>query len=141
VEDKEIIYEYIQNGETIKTNIYYEEDLQKIRGYMHTLNHGKDNTDSAAQLLVKFFEYYAYYFDHSEQKISIHKELKDCFKKNPDLVAFSIDDPFDPHHNPGKSMLTNSAQFNKFITSMKKEINFVLNGEYVKRLEKIAGNN
>jgi DNA polymerase sigma len=141
VENKEVIYEYSQNSEIIKTNIYYEEDLQKIRTYMHTINQGKVNTDSASQLLVKFFEYYAYYFDYAEQKISIHKELKDCFKKTPDSVAFSIEDPFDPHHNPGKSMLINSAQFNKFITSMKKEINFILNGEYVKRLEKIAGNN
>ena len=58
-------------------------------------------------------------------------------KQNPDNIAFSIEDPFDVQHNPGKSMTINSVQYNKFITSMKKEINFILNGEYVKRLDKI----
>ncbi len=140
VENKELLYSYIQNGENMKTNIYYEEDLQKIKSYMNTINKGKENTDTAAQLLVKFFEYYAYYFDYYEQKLSIHKELKDCFKTAPDTIAFSIEDPFDPTHNPGKSMHINSAQFNKFVTSMKKEINYILNGEYVKRLEKIGSN-
>jgi DNA polymerase sigma len=137
IEDKNLSYEYQQNSDTVKTNIYYEEDLQKIRAYMAQINKGKENTDTASQLLVKFFEYYSYYFDYYEQKVAIHKEAKDLFKNSPDNVAFSIEDPFDPTHNPGKSMLINSAQFNKFITAMKKEINYILNGEYVKRLEKI----
>jgi DNA polymerase sigma len=137
IEDKNDSYEYQQNSDTVKTNIYYEEDLQKIRAYMAQVNKGKENTDTVSQLLVKFFEYYSYYFDYYEQKVAIHKEAKDLFKNSPDNVAFSIEDPFDPTHNPGKSMLINSAQFNKFITAMKKEVNYILNGEYVKRLEKI----
>jgi DNA polymerase sigma len=137
IEDKNQSYEYQQNSDTVKTNIYYEEDLQKIRAYMSQVNKGKENTDTVSQLLVKFFEYYSYYFDYYEQKVAIHKEAKDLFKNSPDNVAFSIEDPFDPTHNPGKSMLINSSQFNKFITAMKKEVNYILNGEYVKRLEKI----
>jgi DNA polymerase sigma len=139
IETKEIIYEYPQNGEIIKTNIYYEEDVQKIRVYMNKINEGKENKDTASQLLVKFFEYYSYYYDYYDQKVSIHKDPQECFKLSTDNIAFSIDDPFDPHHNPGKSMMINSVQFNKFITSMKKEINFILNAEYVKRLDKIGG--
>lgn len=140
VEEKEQIYEYVQNGETIKTNIYFEEDVQKIKAYMNKQNNNKENKDSAALLLVKFFEYYSYYFDNQEQKLSIHKSIKEDVKKVPDNIAFSIDDPFDQKHNPGKSMGINSNQFNKFITSMKKEINYILNGEYVKRLEKVNNN-
>jgi DNA polymerase sigma len=136
IEDKEIIYEYIQNGEVHKINIYFEEDVQKIKAYMRRNNGGKENTETPTQLLVKFFEYFTYYYDYYEQKVSIHNEMG--FKKIPDNVAFSIEDPFDKTHNPGKSMTINSNQFNKFITGMKKEINYIMNGEYVKRLEKIA---
>lgn len=139
IEKKEVNYEYPYNADTVKTNIYYEEDIQKIRAYMNTINGGKVNKDSAAQLLIKFFEYYSYYYDYFEQKVSIHRDPQECFKKNPDSVAFSIEDPFDPNHNPGKSMTINSSQFNKFITAMKKEINFIMNGEYLKRLEKVGG--
>ena len=43
-------------------------------------------------------------------------------------------------------MLKNTENYKKFIKSMKKEVNFILNGEYVKRLErekalKLSGNN
>lgn len=129
-------YEFSYNGRTIKTNLYYEEDAMKINEYMNRINGGKENKETATSLLIKFFEYYSYFFD-SEQKISINKELSETMKQNPDNIAFSIEDPFDLQHNPGKSMTINSVQYNKFITSMKKEINFILNGEYVKRLDKI----
>jgi DNA polymerase sigma len=135
IEDREIIYEYLQNGELHKINIYFEEDVQKIKAYLRRTNSGKENMESPTQLLVKFFEYFSYYYDYYEQRISIHNEMG--FKKVNDNIAFSIEDPFDKTHNPGKSMGINSNQFNKFITAMKKEINFIMNGEYVKRLEKI----
>jgi DNA polymerase sigma len=140
IENKEIAYEYPINGENIKTNIYYEEDIQKIRAYMMKNNNGLDNKEAATNLLIKFFEYYSYYYDYYDQKISINKDISEGFKKTSDSIAFSVDDPFDQNHNPGKSMIINSPQFNKFITSMKKEINFIMNGEYVKRIEKINTN-
>ena len=129
-------YEFSYNGRVIKTNLYYEEDAIKIKEYMNRVNGGKENKETATSLLIKFFEYYSYFFD-SDQRISINKELSETMKQNPDNIAFSIEDPFDVQHNPGKSMTINSVQYNKFITSMKKEINFILNGEYVKRLDKI----
>lgn len=138
IEMREASYEYIQNGETIKINTYYEEDVQKIRHYMKNVNNGKENKDNAITLLVKFLEYYSYYFNHYDQKVSITKDIKESLKKKTDNVAFSIEDPFDPTHNPGKSMAINSIQFNKFITSMKKEINMIMTGEYLKRLDKFS---
>ena len=136
---QENIYEYNYNGECIKTNIYYEEDLNKIKDFMNKINKGQENKESSVNLLVKFFEYYSYYFN-SEQKISINKDLNESIKSNSDNIPFSIEDPFDKYHNPGKSMTNNSIQCIKFITAMKREINFILNGEYVKRLEKIYSN-
>ena len=134
--NQENIYEYYYNGESIKTNIYYEEDLNKIKAYMNKVNKGQENKESAVNLLVKFFEYYSYFFN-SEQKISINKDLNESVKLNNDNIAFSIEDPFDKQHNPGKSMTINSIQYLKFVSAMKREVNFILNGEYVKRLEKI----
>lgn len=139
IEQKEVLYDYYVNGDTITTNIYYEEDLNKIKAYMKKNNNNLENKETATNLLVKFFEYYSYYFE-SEQRISIHKEENELTKKTSDTIAFSIEDPFDIQHDPGKSMAVNSVQCNKFITSMKKEINYILNGEYVKRIDKICSN-
>lgn len=141
IEEKEINYEYNQNGETIKTNIYFEEDVNKIKQNLLKINQNRENLDSASSLLIKFFEYYSYNYDYYEQKISISKEKSECFKTKNDNIAFSMEDPFDNFHNPGKSMSVNSTQFNKFVTAMKKEINFILNGEYLKRLDKVTSMN
>ena len=141
----EEIYEYYYNDKKIRINSYYEKDFPKIKQYMEKINEGKENQETVTNLLVKFFEYYAYFFD-SKQKISVHKELIESIKERDDNIAFSIDDPFEVTHNPGKSMIKNSDNYKKFIKAMKKEVNFILNGEYVKRLErekalKLSGTN
>ena len=138
IDVKEKIYEYNQNGNVIKTNIYFEKDLKKIKKNMKIENKNQVNKESAAILLVKFFEYYAYYFDYYNQKISIHKDLTESLKTFENNVAFSIEDPFDLTHDPGRSMTLNSLQFNKFLTAMKKEINYILNGEYLKRVDLVS---
>ncbi|MCQ2816359.1 MAG: hypothetical protein MJ252_03745 [archaeon] len=130
---KEKWYDYYYCGQKVTTNIYYEEDCNKVRSYMQRVNNGNENKERAANLLIEFFEYYAYKFD-GESVISISNENN---IKNTTDYAFSIEDPFDMTHNPGKSMLKNSQTYFKFINAMKKEINFIYSGEYVKRLEKI----
>ena len=130
-------YEYYFNNEKIITNSYYEKDNIKIIDYMNRINEGKKNEETVTNLLVKFFEYYAYFFD-SKQKISVHKELIESIKERDDDIAFSIDDPFEITNNPGKSMLKNSDNYNKFIEAMKKEVIFILSGEYVKRFESLV---
>ena len=138
---KEIHYEYHYEGKPVVTNIYYEEDLNKIKSYMSKVNSGMRNTETPTALLIKFFEYYAYSFD-SENTISIKRDIlnNEPIRKKTENYAFSIEDPFDLYHNPGKSMMMNSIQYHKFLTAMKKEINFILNGEYVTRLDKILTN-
>ena len=131
----EEIYEYNFGGKKIKTNSYYEKDCKKIEEYMRKINEGKQNEETVTNLLVKFFEYYAYFFD-SKQKISVHKELIESIKERDDDIAFSIDDPFEITHNPGKSMLKNTPNYKMFIKAMEKEVNFILSGEYVRRLDR-----
>ena len=131
----EELYEYFFNDKKITTNVYYEKDGYKAKEYMKKINDGKENEETVTNLLVKFFEYYAYFFD-SKQKISVHKSLNESIKEKDDNNPFSMDDPFEITHNPGKSMTKTSENYKKFVKAMKKEVNFILNGEYVKRLEK-----
>ena len=60
--------------------------------------------------------------------------MEESKKKSKDKLAFSIEDPFESNHNPGKYMKINNNKYNKFIYSMKKEINYILSGEYIKRM-------
>ena len=38
-------------------------------------------------------------------------------------------------NNPGKNLEKDTESCKKFVKAMKKEVNLILNGEYVKRLE------
>ena len=109
----EEIYKYDCFGKTIETNSYYETDVERIKDYMIKVNEGKVNQETVTNLLVKFFEYYAYFYD-SKQKISIHKDLVDSIKDHDDNIAFSIEDPFEITHNPGRSMFKNTECYNKY---------------------------
>ena len=100
---------------------------------MKRVNNRKENKETVTSLLIKFFEYYAYFYD-PKQKISIHRELAESVKEEDDKYAFSIDDPFEVTNNPGKSMVLNSESHKKFTKAMRKEINFILSGEYITRM-------
>ena len=126
-------YSYYFGKQKKETNIHFEKNKDKVEKYMNFINKGEKNTESVGNLLLKFFEYYAYYYDKNI-KISINKNLEESKKKSKDHLAFSIEDPFESNHNPGKYMKINNNKYNKFIYSMKKEINFILSGEYIKRM-------
>ena len=102
-----------------------------ILGYL-TLGEKVFVTDIFGSLLLKFFEYYSYYYDNNI-KISINKNLEESMKNKGDKLVFSIEDPFEANHNPGKYM-KNNRKYNKFIYTMKKEINNILSGEYIKKM-------
>ena len=123
------IYIYHYEEKEIKTNLYFEEDLDKIKNYMNIINDKKENNNSIVELLVGFFEFYAYKYNH--YLISISRSDK---KPVPDeeTIAFPIEDPFDVNYNPGKSMKLNTLQYSAFIYCMKKELNNILSGEYFK---------
>ena len=130
----EKLYEYSHEYKTITTNLYYENDVKRIKEYMSAINNNKINEETVTNLLVKFFEYYSYCYD-SNQKISINKDLIESIKKVDDNISFSIEDPFDITTNPGKNLEKDSENSKKFIKAMKREVNLILGGEYVKRFE------
>ena len=127
-------YEYSHEYKIVTTNLYYEYDAKRIKEYMSAINNNKINKETVTNLLVKFFEYYAYCYD-SNQKISINKDLIESLKKGDDNISFSIEDPFDIMTNPGKNLEKDSENSKKFIKAMKREVNLILGGEYVKRFE------
>ena len=131
---KNEIYEYYEGKKERETNIFYEDNFEKIDKYMMFINKGEKNKESVSNLLLKFFEYYSYFYD-GKTKISIKKNKEEESSLNKSSkIAFSIDDPFESKHNPGKSMKINTIQYNKFTYCMKKEILNILSGEYIKKL-------
>ena len=130
IENKTINYEYNHNGKIVVTNIYFEDNMEKINNYMKIINCNKENNDSVGELIVKFFEFYAYKYNH-DYLISINNsEKKSCKGEH---ISYPIEDPFDIEHNPGKSMKLNTQQFDTFLNYMKKEINNILSGEYINK--------
>ena len=129
IQNVQIMYTYNYEDKELKTNLYFEEDLDKIKNYMNIINDKKENNNSIVELLVGFFEFYAYKYNH--YLISISRSDK---KPVPDeeTIAFPIEDPFDVNYNPGKSMKLNTLQYSAFIYCMKKELNNILSGEYFK---------
>jgi DNA polymerase sigma len=128
VENVNINYEYSHSDAIINCNVYFEEDMEKVKTYMNIINNNETNTESVTELLIKFFEFYAYKYDQSFL-ISISNSEKKV--PSSEHIAFPIEDPFDIEHNPGKSMKLNSPQYELFLNCMKKEINMLLSGEYV----------
>ena len=130
IENKINNYEYSHSGKELITNIYFEEDMEKINNNLKKINFDKENNDSIGELILKFFEFYSYKYEH-DYYISINNtEKKNCKGEH---FAFPMEDPFDIEHNPGKSMKLNTNQFDNFINCMKKEINIILSGEYINK--------
>ena len=122
-------YIYYYEEKKLKTNLYFEEDLNKIENYMNIINDKNVNTSSVVELLIGFFDYYAYKYNH--YLISISRSDKKPVPEE-ETIAFPLEDPFDVNYNPGKSMKRNTLQFAAFMYCMKKELNNILSGEYFK---------
>ena len=96
---------------------------------MNIINDNKENNNSIVELLIGFFEFYAYKYNH--YLISISRSDKKPVP-DEDQIAFPLEDPFDVNYNPGKSMKKNTLQYSAFMYCMKKEMNNILSGEYFK---------
>lgn len=133
IKKETIEYKY-HNGEIeLTTNLYYEQDFDKMKEYMNVINCGNENESTVTELLMQFFEYYSYIYNcnNNHYLISIkHSDKKPAI--NCKQYAFPIEDPFDLSHNPGKSLKVDSEQLYDFILCMQKEINNIMSGEYFK---------
>ena len=125
-------YKYLNGEKELITNLYFEEDFDQMKEYMNIVNSGNENNLSVTELLVQFFEYYAYKYNKNEHYLISIKNSEKKIDKDFKKFVFPIEDPFDVLHNPGKSMKLDTQQHNEFIFCMKKEINNILSGEYFK---------
>ena len=125
-------YKYYNGEKELTTNLYFEENIDDIKEYMNIINCGNENNMTNTELLVQFFEYYAYKYNMENHYLISIKHSNKIKAKNCEQIVFPIEDPFDVAHNPGKTMKYNSQQHSEFIFCMKKEINNILSGEYFK---------
>eukprot|EP00831_Metopus_contortus_P081831 TRINITY_DN8704_c0_g1_i1.p1 TRINITY_DN8704_c0_g1~~TRINITY_DN8704_c0_g1_i1.p1 ORF type:complete len:158 (-),score=20.97 TRINITY_DN8704_c0_g1_i1:144-617(-) len=101
----------------VPANVYFEQDLHKVHEQMKS-QYGH-NESSVPELFAGFFRFYYFQFNHKNDMISI-KEGKVIPKKEPDDYIFSIEDPFDTYHNPGKTLRFETAQGNRTLDLFKK---------------------
>ena len=131
----EFDYKYFYDDKEFNTNLYFEENFENMKEYMNIMNCGKENNSSVSELLVQFFEYYAYIYNNINNKhylISIKHRDKNYVANNTEHIAFPLEDPFDVNHNPSSTLKFNTSQYSEFIFCMRKEINNILSGEYFK---------
>ena len=136
INEKKIEYVYVHNNENIISNIYFENDVNKIQEYMKNNNY--ECNENVGELLVEFFEFYCYEYDHS-YLISINTNEKN--KSSSEHIAFPIEDPFDKEHNPGKTMKLNTPQYDALLNCMKMKINEILSGDFLKYIKEDKINN
>ena len=125
-------YKYYNGEKELTTNIYFEDNFDDIKEYMNVINCGNENSSSTTELLIQFFEYYAYKYNMDNHYWISIKHNKRAKALNCEQIVFPIEDPFDVTHNPGKTLKYNSLQHLEFIFCLKKEINNILSGEYFK---------
>ena len=75
IENKIINYKYSHSGKELVTNIYFEKDFEKINNNLKKINYEKENNDSVGELILKFFEFYSYKYEH-DYLISINNNEK-----------------------------------------------------------------
>ena len=97
---------------------------------MIIINNNEENESNIVELLIGFFEYYSYSYNHYIISISRSDKIP---SDEMETIAFPIEDPFDMGYNPGKSMKLNTSQYDLFLNTMRKEINNILNGEYINK--------
>ena len=131
----EYAYKYFYDDKEFNTNLYFEDNFDRMKEYMNIINCGNENTSSVSELLVQFFEYYAYIYNTINCKhylISIKHSDKNNVANNTEHIAYPLEDPFDVNHNPSSTLKLNTSQYSEFIFCMRKEINNILSGEYFK---------
>eukprot|EP00826_Nyctotherus_ovalis_P026059 TRINITY_DN2032_c0_g1_i5.p1 TRINITY_DN2032_c0_g1~~TRINITY_DN2032_c0_g1_i5.p1 ORF type:complete len:192 (+),score=12.03 TRINITY_DN2032_c0_g1_i5:43-618(+) len=94
----------IKTSKPLGKFLYFEQDLEMVRKYMHEM-YGT-NAKTVSELLCSFFEYYSFNFDRSKYKVNI-KSTKQIPKNK--YAEISIKDPFDRSHDPGAAVEAGSS--------------------------------
>jgi len=114
-----------------KIRVDYEEDIIKVQKLMEDKGVTK-NDQSVITLLRSFFKFYMKKKNVEGIKLSVkegaHIKREESQDPKKDYL-YSIEDPFDPFHNPGKFILKNSYEAHKLLNSMKKSYYLLKEGK------------
>jgi len=106
--------------ETYKVRVDYEDDMEVIKEYMRE-NGFKENKKTTVQLLKGFFKFYKNKKKFEKITLSvkegIHRERKEDSHEQEYL--YSIEDPFDIKHNPGKYLRAKHFNSEKMLRCMR----------------------
>jgi len=104
-----------KNFEQFQTRIDYESDRERLQQIMQ--QNYSSNTSDIIELLLGFFKTYGS-ASKSDVRISV-KEGTTLKKRESDSnYLYSIEDPFDPYHNPGKYLLKGTPSAKKMLKVM-----------------------
>jgi len=115
------------NIEVFHTNVKFETDPQII----HMLKKQySQNQLTDVELLKEFFAFYSHYENFKTIKLSVSEGKHEQRPSKEEGFLYSIQDPFDTHHNPGYSLRKDSSQAQEFLDRMKQSHQLLEQGKF-----------
>ena len=104
-----------------KVRVDYEDDLEVIKKYMKD-NDFKENKKTTIQLLKGFFKFYKNKrkFEGITLSVKHGRRLKRNEENDEKKYLYSIEDPFDKYHNPGKYLTATHFNVDTMLRCMKR---------------------
>jgi len=119
-------------------NIGFVNDEARIQEYM--AKNMKVNSQSTLELLIGFFSFYGEkYVDENLETISVKEADFVKRTEKEDVYLFSIEDPFDIHHNPGDKISKNSSSDITKLTAAIGEMRAAVENLKNKNMEEVFG--
>ncbi len=102
-----------------KVRIDYEDDLEVIKKYMMEDPKFKENKKTTIQLLKGFFKFYKNRRKFEGKTLSVKEGRLRDRTEDEKKYLYSIEDPFDKYHNPGKYLTATHFNVDAMLRCMK----------------------
>lgn len=124
---------------TTKVRVDFENDISKIKSWMEKKNNQK-NGQSVISLLRGFFKFYMKKknFEGVRLSVKVGNRIKRDESQDPkeNSYLYSIEDPFDPFHNPGKYILEKTDHAHQLLGVMERSYNLLKEGNVTQIFQK-----
>ena len=115
------------NLELFNANVKFETDPQIIQTLQKQYS---ENKLTDIELLKEFFAFYSHRENFNTIKLSIKEGNHEKRSHKEEGFLYSIQDPFDIHHNPGSSLKKDSTQAQEFLDRMQKSHKLLEQGRF-----------
>jgi len=121
--------------EPFLTRIDYEDNIEKLQEIM--MRDYSENKMTVIELLKLFFQAYNDPNNFEEQVISVKEGglIDRPFLGKDGAYLYSIEDPFDLHHNPGHNVKKNSGQATRILSAMKRSFELIRDGKIIEAFQ------